>query len=245
MVFHKGQAQFTPNQVERMVSYSLYSNFGKDIDTALLIESAEGSLFFLNNQKSNGVLNEEKGEDQYRVVVNNQFIYSYLCDRKNGTAYFVDEIFSKKLTVYEDPPMKLDWNVTGNFKIIKGKFECYEALTDFRGRSYRAWFCPNIQSVGGPWKLNGLPGLILEVEDTRGYFAIRFNEILEPKNDELLSYAKHKFGNLSLKNSLPVQKYKEEIDRFIKGILLMSEVGSDCVNCETKISSKIEMLEYF
>jgi hypothetical protein len=47
---------------------------------------------------------------------------------------------------------------------------CQKALTTFRGRSYIAWFAPDIPLSAGPYKFRGLPGLIVKVEDTKSNF---------------------------------------------------------------------------
>ena len=47
-------------------------------------------------------------------------------------------------------------------KMICG-YLCHQATAVFRGRNWIAWFCDIPKSVG-PWKLNGLPGLILEAQ---------------------------------------------------------------------------------
>lgn len=42
---------------------------------------------------------------------------------------------------------------------------CHKAECNFKGRNWIAWFTTEIPSSEGPWKLYGLPGLILKAED--------------------------------------------------------------------------------
>lgn len=53
--------------------------------------------------------------------------------------------------------------------------ECMEAMVHYAGRDYTAWYAPEIPISAGPWKLYGLPGLILKAEDSEGNF--RFEAI--------------------------------------------------------------------
>jgi GLPGLI family protein len=49
-----------------------------------------------------------------------------------------------------------------------GPYECHRASGWFRGREYEAWYAPDIPVPSGPFKLGGLPGLILEACSTDG-----------------------------------------------------------------------------
>jgi GLPGLI family protein len=69
---------------------------------------------------------------------------------------------------HEDIP-SFSWKIWNENTIISG-YTCIKATATFRGREYIAWFTPEIPINNGPWKLGGLPGLILRAQDTKGYF---------------------------------------------------------------------------
>ncbi len=48
-----------------------------------------------------------------------------------------------------------------------GGLHCQKATTHFKGRDYTAWFCPDLPLHVGPWKLNGLPGVIVQAYDAK------------------------------------------------------------------------------
>lgn len=80
--------------------------------------------------------------------------------------------------VYEEDWDKPEWEITDETKDILG-YECFKATTDYRGRKWIAWFTPEIPLPEGPWKLCGLPGLILEANDTDDYFHFTANGIIQ------------------------------------------------------------------
>ena len=70
---------------------------------------------------------------------------------------------------YEEPQPVLGWNVSGEHRQICG-YDCIKATIRFRGLEWTVWFAKEIPLPYGPWKLGGLPGLILEAEDCRKHF---------------------------------------------------------------------------
>lgn len=64
---------------------------------------------------------------------------------------------------YEESYPQQQWVLTGKQQEILG-YHCQQATCHWRGRDYVAWFAPEIPVRMGPWKLGGLPGLILKVE---------------------------------------------------------------------------------
>ncbi len=70
----------------------------------------------------------------------------------------------------------ISWQISEETKTIKDmvlqKAEC-----DFRGRRYTAWFNPKIPVSDGPWKLRGLPGLIIEAYDEMKHVQFNFTSL--------------------------------------------------------------------
>ena len=57
------------------------------------------------------------------------------------------------------------WELQDSIKTILD-YPCQLAVSHYRGRTWYAWFTLDIPISDGPWKLCGLPGLILEAYDS-------------------------------------------------------------------------------
>lgn len=79
------------------------------------------------------------------------------------------------------------WTVCDSVKTIRG-YRCHKATAFFRGRSYVAWFTPEIPLPEGPWKFGGLPGLILEVYDTTNDYRFVIRSIRSENIDPVTIY---------------------------------------------------------
>jgi len=140
-------------------------------------DAEESYLDFIKNDKEE----IEKGEKVVFSFGANYDNYYYVNDLKNKTFTFNGEL-SKKLYIISDE-FQLNWKITDETKIVSGK-KTYKAETFFRGRKWIAWFCPDLPYPYGPWKLYGLPGLILEAYDESKRYHFVALKIFE-SNDRL------------------------------------------------------------
>lgn len=89
--------------------------------------------------------------------------------------------------IIESPLPKIAWSIDEETREIGG-FACQRATGQYAGRTYTAWFSPDLPFQAGPWKLSGLPGLILEAEDSKQEVAFRFQEFREKEEDRYVSF---------------------------------------------------------
>lgn len=69
----------------------------------------------------------------------------------------------------EETEERPEWTLTADTATILS-YVCHKATCYFKGRHWTAWFTADIPSSEGPWKLYGLPGLILKAEDSEGHY---------------------------------------------------------------------------
>ena len=72
-----------------------------------------------------------------------------------GTHYLITE----NITIPE-------WTLCEDTTSILG-MECKKATTNFRGRYWEVWYTEEIPISQGPWKLCGLPGMILKANSPK------------------------------------------------------------------------------
>lgn len=80
-----------------------------------------------------------------------------------------NKVYSGGVIEYHEELPSFEWEITGDTLTVNS-YLCHRAEADFRGRRWIAWFAPEIPVSSGPWKFSGLPGLIMQVEDTAGEY---------------------------------------------------------------------------
>ncbi|GAA2999217.1 hypothetical protein GCM10019997_13490 [Prevotella corporis] len=89
-----------------------------------------------------------------------------------GKSMFLDKVAMSGFAV-EEQMNTPDWTlIADSSKAILG-YDCRLAVANFKGRTWYAWYAENIPIDNGPWKLQGLPGLVLSANDSDNEFVFK------------------------------------------------------------------------
>lgn len=134
---------------------------------------------------------------------------------------------------YEETGRPVRWSLSEDTDTLCG-YPCRKATGSYGGRQWTAWYAPEIPAQFGPWKLTGLPGLILAATDSEGihrFTAISFRPATAPisplPQQSALSTTREKF--IKAKNRFekaPMQNLPVEAISVIK-VEKMSEGAQD------------------
>jgi|SRR5690554_903167 len=150
-----GEKQITNHKLYIEKNQSLYFDV-TDVKSAKITENQEGNL------NTFAITQSHKPDNIYIDFTNKTLQQS---------TYLGNENYVIKESLYP-----FNWEITNETKEI-ADYTCTKATTKFRGRNYEVWFTEQIPTNAGPWKIHGLPGLILELYDTDQLIVIQVKKI--------------------------------------------------------------------
>lgn len=99
----------------------------------------------------------------------------------------------------EEPLERPEWTLYPDTTILLS-YTCRKATCRFRGRDYEVWYAPDIPRSEGPWKLQGLPGLILKASDSQGHYTFTCSGIEKSRKEEAILFTGSAYEPVSRKD---------------------------------------------
>ena len=161
---------------------STYYSYTRFVTDSLLKEQLMKS--------GNGMIRRERSDDM--GIVTYQIYKNY----PTGKVTTLDKIAMNRFRCEEENEAPAWELLTDTMTILS--YPCQKAVCHFKGRDYEAWFAPEIPRSEGPWKLHGLPGLILKAMDSQGHYSFECTGLINA--DEKLMFGADGYEPVSRKN---------------------------------------------
>ena len=197
-----------------------------------LIINGDKSLFTMKEESQHHAALQDNTID-----LRSDSLFTVYKDHSSNSLLFEFSDLNQRPHYFADTLFPMEWTTTEEHKMIGG-IPCLKAVTRFKGRGYTAWYAPTITIAEGPWKLGGLPGLILEAYDDDDNWHMTF----------VSTNSEHDFDDsyFEYKITKGIEGFPA-FAGFVKKLFVRLEASfnsnSDCVGCQTKSVLKFHTWE--
>ena len=171
------------NQSTIVIDYTYHTNVASDYKVnSQLTTNGNQSLFEIDHigRLGNEKIENFNGGNSLAVQSKgNNFVFKNFIE---NTIHYEENINFKFHHITSKLDTLLTWELKNEFKNILG-YKCQMAATSYGGRYYIAYFTTDFPVFisDGPWRFQGLPGMILEVRSTDNVLVIEATSISEIK----------------------------------------------------------------
>ena len=148
---------------------------------------------------------------------------------------------------YDEDIPQLDWELTDSVTNVLG-YECQSARCNFRGREWTVFYTEDIPIADGPWKLQGLPGLIMKASDNKGHYTFECIGI-KSKADRPITIYKVPFNNVKRRDYYDA-RHRYEVNPFAyyesttgENVTVTDEAGNPQLDAYDPINLPYDYLE--
>lgn len=176
VTFYPDSSNMTESETEYMGLYvsdslSVFQAINKTLRDSLIKENLKADKYY-DPYADNRIADTTKYQIRHKIVGCNT---DYLIEDN----YQGNNLFGDPLLTYYSETVELDWIIDSDTKVVNG-LNLQKATVVFGGREWTAWFAVDIPISKGPYKFNGLPGLLTNIADTKGAWSF---DLLETKSE--------------------------------------------------------------
>ena len=249
-LYSSGKKKEAYPKAEIMVSYNYHETFVRGSDGVaerdyvfILLSNTEQSKFYppiseyldsldstpsgkaQYEQMLSAVMPEVVRTGNYSLVPSKKGHVYVFKNRKESVVSVYDFIGLTEFGCYTEPLAEMQWEIGDSTKTILG-YDCIMARTNYHGRLWTVWFTPEIPLQEGPWKLCGLPGLILEATETSGQHSFVATGLEITDKEIVPIYSPSKYEKMERKELLRRQRYNRDNQENITNVAYDNILGS-------------------
>jgi GLPGLI family protein len=166
--------KFSPDSA--MPEHKISEEFTVFIGEKITQSQSTNFLITLLYQKENDLEGFVKASSQGRIPrtsFNGQIFINYPEDKVTVLRSLALDKYK-----YTEPLNNFNWKLHDDYKNIEGR-NVQKATCYYGGRNWVAWFAKDIPIAAGPFIFHGLPGLIVEISDSKNYFEFTLRYITD------------------------------------------------------------------
>jgi GLPGLI family protein len=203
---------------EKISKFYSYRTFQIDslIATGAQLDISYQVSEYVHHSYANPLYSKFKIGEAFEIFKNNPEAKITFIDNIIGTYY-----------LYEEKHPIQEWKIQRDTSTISG-YKCQKATCTFRGRDYIAWFTNEIPINNGPYKFGGLPGLIVQIGDTKSHHIFQLTGTEKTKEPVLFEKRDYLKTNRKDYTSLYRKYIKDPMKFLIDSIgTIISSTGSE------------------
>jgi GLPGLI family protein len=227
---------------------SLNLNFPRQEDMMLLLGNNMSVFMSLNFYKNNqeGRKYEQEGrlkeylslpyDKRYRT----RFSYTIYKNFPVGKMLYRDKVVDNYLQ-YEEDLNAFNWVISNETSTISD-YKVQKASVSYGGRNWIAWYCTDLPFSDGPYKFRGLPGLIVNLYDTKKHYEFELVFIGKPEKETPIELSERGWVTTSRENFLKAEDgFRENIISNAKKAGLSSAAQQTAARNMAKRNNPIEL----
>jgi hypothetical protein len=223
--FFIGLILYLPAMAQPSLEVRYLIRFNDDFDRGRTDRLHSGYLITGNGRTSFLMVarSSYKPKDDMDIHLTGDTSFKVMTEQQAGLLYSSEEDITGDRFWVSDSLYPMQWTILDGKKQI-GELTTQQATCWFRGRRYEAWFAPEIPISAGPWKMGGLPGLIVELEDDRQHMVVRLEKISATEQLPVLpDNVRYDWATFASKRRVLIQRLKEGSRAIATG---------DCISCQ-------------
>ncbi|MEC5395331.1 GLPGLI family protein [Bergeyella sp. RCAD1439] len=130
----------------------------------------------------------------------------------NKTRLFYSNIINDDIETILFDNSTVRWTLTSEKKKILN-FKCQKAIGEYHGKEYIVWYTEQLPNPYGPFKINGLKGVILEVSTADNQMHLIAEKVSDTTDENKIDFFISKYD---LSKSISKEDYQNILDQRLK-----------------------------